>query len=546
MPGYRADVGIVGDRIAHLGRISDIGREEVDAEGHIVTPGFIDAHTHMDAQVFWDPLGTCSSWHGVTTVVTGNCGFTLAPARFGQEKLVLANLERAEDIPAAVLEAGIEWTWETFPQFMDAVDGQPKALNYAVQVGHSALRTFTMGERAFSEPATPDDLAEMGNALRDALEYGAIGFSTSTSDHHMTSSGRPVASRLSSWDEITALVEVVGRSGAGVFQLATDTESTESDDPEAARRVYARLLNLSVATGVPVTFGLRHTHLDLQLEMLDQTARDGGRMVGQTRSEAPSFIYCWKTRLPFDGLPVWTEFRRLPFDEQEGLLAGAEHRARLVTAADAAERKQPGLIPYHEIWVLSEGRASRTVADLAQAGNTSPAAVMIDLARQTHMEQLFGQELLWGEEDLLKAMHHPWTVMTFSDAGAHVSMICGASLPTTLLARWVRERQAFSLEDAVRMLTLVPALVWRIPERGLLREGMVADINVIDPWAVSSRLPTIEFDLPSGAPRVCQRATGYLATVVGGEVSFRSGEATGARPGRLLRPRRITKRPSGR
>src|SRR6478752_1520707 len=213
---FRADVGIVGDRIAFVGRILDRANREIDAEGHVITPGFIDGHTHMDAQILWDPLGTCSCWHGVTSVVMGNCGFTLAPARHDQRHLVVRNLERAEDIAAEAMAAGIDWTWETFPEYLDTLDRAPKGINYAAQIGHSALRTWAMGERGFEQAASEDDLAIMERELRDALRAGAIGFSTSRTPNHQTSDDRPVASRLAEWSEIQRLVGVMSDAGAGL------------------------------------------------------------------------------------------------------------------------------------------------------------------------------------------------------------------------------------------------------------------------------------------------------------------------------------------
>ncbi|HLN15353.1 MAG TPA: amidohydrolase family protein [Acidimicrobiales bacterium] len=534
-PRYRADVGVVGDRIVAVGRIDERGQEEIDAEGHVVTPGFVDAHTHMDAQVFWDPLGTCSCWHGTTTVVMGNCGFTLAPAVAGQEQLVLANLERAEDIPAAAMAEGIDWCWDTFPSFLDAVDGQEKAINYAAQIGHSALRTFAMGERAFEEPATGDDLELMARTLEDALFAGAVGFTTSVSDHHLTSAGRPVASRLASKTELAALVEVVGAAGAGVFQLATDTESTESDDPERARAAYAELRQLAVATKVPVTFGLRSEHLDVQLEAFDTTAAAGGRLFGQSRSEPLTIVWSWRSRLPFDGLPVWRDERVRSLSDQEAALRDTERRRRLVGALDEAHPPDRSAALFEGLLVPADGRPAESLAALARRRRTTPVELMIDLALESGLGQVFTQVALWDDAELAKAMRHPWTVMTFSDAGAHVGMICGAPLPTVLLAHWVRERQEFSLEEAVRMLTLVPALAWGVADRGLVREGLVADLNVVDPATVAVTTPTVERDLPGGIPRVAQRARGYKATVVSGRPILVDGEPTGALPGRLLR-----------
>src|SRR5213595_1360567 len=220
LPRYRADVGVMGGRIAAIGRIRESAREVLDADGHVVAPGFIDAHTHMDAQVFWDPLGTCSCWHGITSVVMGNCGFTLAPCAKEDRHLVIRNLQRAEDISVEAMEAGIDWRWTTFPQFLDTLESLPKGINYSAYLGHSALRTYVMGERAFTDSATPEDLELMKREVRDAIRAGAIGFTTSRTRNHQTPDGQPVASRLAKWDEVQQLVGVMGDLGAGVFEIA--------------------------------------------------------------------------------------------------------------------------------------------------------------------------------------------------------------------------------------------------------------------------------------------------------------------------------------
>src|ERR1700674_5171067 len=245
LPGYQADLGIVQGRIATIGKITGSATEVIDAEGHIVSPGFIDAHTHMDAQVFWDPIGTCSCWHGVTSVVMGNCGFSLAPCPEKDKLLVMRNLERAEDIAPEAMEAGIKWSWETFPQYLDAVERAPKGINYAAYMGHSALRTYVMGERAFSEEATSEDLSAMKRELRSALNAGAAGFTTSRSNAHLTPDGRPVASRLANWDEVKQLVGLMGEMRAGVFEIARENNDR---NPEKSRDFIARLKALAIDT----------------------------------------------------------------------------------------------------------------------------------------------------------------------------------------------------------------------------------------------------------------------------------------------------------
>jgi N-acyl-D-aspartate/D-glutamate deacylase len=543
LPGERADVGIVGERIARIGRFRERGRHELDASGCVVTPGFVDGHTHMDAQVMWDPEGTSSCWHGVTTVVMGNCGFTLAPARADERPLVVRNLERAEDISPAALAAGIDWTWETFAEYLDAVDRQPKGLNYAAYVGHSALRTWAMGERAFEGPATDDDVALMERELRDALLAGAIGFTTSRSDQHETSDNRPVASRLAAWDEVSRLVGLMGEMGVGIFELTPEV-AWASPDPAERREFYGRLHALALSSGVPFTFGLSGVPPRCYevLDLIDETAAAGGRMFGQSHSRGVASVQSFKTRLAFDVLPEWHEVRSLPHDEQLRLLREPEVRKRLVYAAHhgdygraiGAEARRPD---FAAMTVLEQPvPPNPSVAALAAERNVDPVELIIDLAVRRNFDQFFVQAIVPVEpEAQLRVMKHPRTVMTFSDSGAHVSQIADASIQTHLLAHWVRDRQLFSLEEAVRMLTYVPAYLWGFSDRGLLREGLVADVNVFDPERVGPAMPTLESDLPGGAIRLVQRATGFRATLVAGQPVLREGQHTGARPGRLLR-----------
>ena len=294
LASYRADVAVRDSRIASIGRIRERGREEIDAEGCVVTPGFIDGHTHMDAQVFWDPLGRSSCYHGITTVVMGNCGFTLAPASLEQQALVVRNLERAEDISGAAMAQGISWTWATFAEYLDAVERRPLGINYAANIGHSALRTFVMGERAFDGPASDDELVAMERELRDALHAGAIGFTTSRSDQHETSDDRPVASRLASWDEVRHLVGVLGDLGTGIFQK-TNEPAAQSPDSGVRDEYFARLRDLNLETGVPFTFAAGGSPT---LAFIDETCAAGGRMFGLTHSRGVSVLTSFNER-PF-------------------------------------------------------------------------------------------------------------------------------------------------------------------------------------------------------------------------------------------------------
>jgi N-acyl-D-amino-acid deacylase len=544
LPRFPADIGVRHGRIAAIGRIRERAREVVDADGQAVTPGFVDGHTHMDAQIFWDPLGTCSCWHGVTTVVMGNCGFTLAPCGKSERHLVVRNLERAEDIAAEAMDAGIDWTWTTFPEFLDRVDALPKGINYACYVGHSALRTYVMGERAFETAATEDDLRAMERELRDAIRAGAIGFTTSRSPSHETPDRRPVASRLATWEEVRRLVGVMGEMNAGLFELAGERFS---GDPEGLRAYHVRLRDLAVESGRPVTWGLFSRRDDPEvwrtyLDLLEETAAAGGRMFAQVHSRALAVVLSFKTTLPFDRLPVWKDLRALPLDEQTRRLRDPDLRRRLVEAArQRDERRAIGAEPrpaaYEWIFVFDtvEG-PHRSVADVARERGLDPVEAMIALALETDLERFFLQPIAnENQAHALELIKHPRTVVTFSDSGAHVSQIMDASLQTHLLSHWVRAKQALTLEQAVRMLSFEPATHWGFADRGLIREGLRADLLVFDPETIAPEMPEVAHDLPAGARRLVQRARGISATVVNGEIVLRDGKPSGALPGQLLR-----------
>jgi N-acyl-D-amino-acid deacylase len=544
LPRYRADVAVRHGRVAAIGRIRETAREVIDADGQVVTPGFIDGHTHMDAQVFWDPLGTCSCWHGVTTVVMGNCGFTLAPCGKSERHLVVRNLERAEDIAAEAMDAGIDWTWTTFPEFLDRVDALPKGINYAGYVGHSALRTYAMGERAFEKEASEDDLRAMERELRDAIRAGAIGFTTSRSPSHETPDRRPVASRLASWDEVRRLVGVMGDMNAGVFELAGERAG---GDPDRLRDYHVRLRDLAVESGRPITWGLfsRREEPDLwrtYLALLEETAARGGRMFAQVHSRALAVVLSFKTNLPFDRLPVWRELRALPLEQQQQRLRDPELRRRLVEAARERDERRPigaeaRPASYEWIFVMDTAEGPhRSVATVARERGIDPVEAIIDLALEKDLDRFFLQPIAnENQEHALELIKHPRTVVTFSDSGAHVSQIMDASLQTHLLSHWVRAKQAIALEQAVRMLSFEPATHWGFSDRGLIREGMAADLLVFDPETIAPEMPEVVRDLPAGARRLTQRARGIAATVVNGEVVLRDGKPTGALPGQLLR-----------
>jgi len=547
---YRGDVGIKDGQIVEIGRIRAVAERTLDADGLIVAPGFIDGHTHMDAQVAWDQIGSCSCWHGVTTVIMGNCGFALAPCKAEEREWFARCLTAVEDIPTEAMLAGIDWTWETFPEYLATVDRLPKAINYGAYIGHSALRMYVMGRRALSGKATANDLARMAAAVKEAIRAGAMGFSSSRATTHVTPDNTPVASRIADWSEVDRLVGAMAELNAGIFQVGPDTSGGE-----AQRRFLARLKQVAVETGRPVMFGTissrqgdKPNPWTYQLEYLDDCAAAGARMWGQTTTRSINAIFSLKSYLPFDGLPVWRALRHLPLDEQKQRLADPATRRQLVAAeADMKPRgnvfqgggaatTDPRKPDYDNLYAMkSVDWDDPTVAQLSAQRGKHPVEVMIDLVLEND-NQVFVQPLVNEQPDhVLGMLKHPRTLATFSDSGAHVCQEMGSSLQTHMLSYWVRAKRAFTLEEAVRKLTFDNASAWELNDRGLLRTGYKADLVLFDEVRVRPAMPSVETDLPGGARRLVQKAEGIAAVVVNGQVTLENGDATGRMPGTLLR-----------
>ena len=544
-PGYRADVGIIDGKIAAIGRIDEGAKQTIDAEGHIVSPGFVDGHTHMDAQIFWDPIGSCSCYHGVTSVVMGNCGFTLAPCKQEDADMVFRNLERAEDLSRDAMLEGIDWRWETFPEFLDVIDELPKGINYAGYIGHSALRTYVMGERAFSDAASEDDVRNMQQLVKQAVQAGAIGFSTSRTFNHLTADDRPVASRIAEWDEVRAIVNAMGETGKGLFEIAGEAPGR---DPERIAEYHGRLRDLAVESGVPQTWGMFSVRAAPDLwrpyfDLLDETAAAGGRMFAQVHSRALSSLLSFESNTPFDSWEYWSEFRQLPLAEQAAKMRNPEIKAKLIEIASreymgprivGAEARPP---EWDYIYPMDDMVYDKpSMAELARAKGVHPVELMIDMALERDLKMFFRQPIANEDQaQVLDMMKHPRSVITFSDSGAHVSQIMDSSLQTHLLSYWVREKQAMTLEEAIKQITYNTATMWGLHDRGLLREGMAADLVVFDADTIGARMPDVVHDLPAGAKRLKQTADGILNTVVNGEILLTNNEHSGAVPGQLLR-----------
>ncbi|NOX52379.1 MAG: amidohydrolase family protein [Gammaproteobacteria bacterium] len=543
--GYRADVAVQDGKIAKIGRVNERARQTIDAQGHVVSPGFVDGHTHMDAQIFWDPIGSCSCYHGVTSVVMGNCGFTLAPCKQQDADLVFRNLERAEDLSREAMLEGIEWSWETFPQFLDAIDGLPKGINYAGYIGHSALRTYVMGERAFTDEASEEDTKKMQLLVKEAMHAGAIGFSTSRTFNHITADERPVASRIAAWDEVRAIVNAVGETGKGIFEIAGEAPGR---DPQKIREYHNRLRDLAVESGVTQTWGMFSVRAAPDLwrpyfDLLDETADAGGRMFAQVHSRALTTLLSFESYTPYDKWEVWRDIRKLPLHQQKEKLSDPSLKAKLVEIANQPYTgpRIVGAEPRPPHWdyvypMLNMDYETPSMGEIARQKGVDPVELMIDMALARDLKMFFRQPIANENQDhVLEMIKHPRSVVTFSDSGAHVAQIMDSSLQTHLLSYWVREREALTLEEAVRQITYNTATMWGLHDRGLLREGMMADVVVFDPDTVGARLPEIVHDLPAGAKRLKQTADGIMHTIVNGEILLTNNEHTGAVPGRLLR-----------
>ncbi len=552
MPRFRADVGVKAGHIVEIGRIRAPAEQTIDADGLIVAPGFIDGHTHMDAQIAWDPIGSCSCWHGVTSVIMGNCGFALAPCKPADREWFARCLTAVEDIPTEAMLAGIEWNWETFPEYLANVERLPKALNYGMYIGHSALRMYAMGRRALDERASEDDLRVMAEAVAQAIRVGALGLSTSRATTHVTPDGSPVASRIADWEEIDRLVGAMAALDSGIFQIGPDISGG------AAQRVFLdRLRRVALDSGRPIMFGTLATKQgvepnpwDYQMRWMDETVAAGGRVYGQATTRSINAVFSLRSYLPFDTLPGWKALRALPLDEQKRRLADPQVRRTLVAeealmkpkgtemqgggAATTDPRKPDyaNLFPMFDVdW------DDPSVADLARQQNKHPVEVMIDLVLEND-NRVFVQPLVnESPDDVLGLLQHPRTLATFSNSGAHVCQEMGSSLQTHLLSYWVRKREQFTLEQAVRMLTFDNASAWELEGRGLVRTGYAADLVVFDEARIRPCLPTVEEDLPGGARRLVQKAEGIAATIVNGAVAFENGETTGDFAGQVLKGR---------
>ncbi|MFN0039463.1 MAG: N-acyl-D-amino-acid deacylase family protein, partial [Burkholderiales bacterium] len=504
---FVADVGISNGRIAKIGRITDAASRILDADGLIVSPGFIDGHTHMDAQVMWDPLGSCSCYHGVTSVVMSNCGFTLAPCKPSDREWVANSLSYVEDISTEAMAAGIDWTWESFPEYMAAVERRPKALNHAMYIGHSAVRMYVMGRRAVTDKATDEEIHRMARLVQQGLQAGAMGFSTSRTHTHMTPDGTPVASRIAAWEEIERIVAAMAELNAGIFQAGPEILNRTVNEA-----FLARMKHFALTYRRPIMFGLVSTKQGedppswrAQAKVIEETNAAGGRMFGQGTTRPINAVFSLKSYLPFDVLPAWKKIRSLPLDEQRKRLRDPEVRRELVSAEATMKPKDkimqgggaattdPRKPDYDNLFALKGvDWDDPTINELAQASGKHPVEVMIDLSLE-NANQIYQQPIVNEQrEDVLGMLKYDTTLATFSDSGAHVAQEMGSSLQTHLLHYWVDKRGAFTLEQAVKKLTHDNAQAFELTGRGLVKEGYKADLLLFEEGRVRPCLPTVE------------------------------------------------------
>ena len=546
-PARPADVAIDAGLISEVGDVAASADRVIDAHGLLVTPGFVDIHAHYDGQASWGERMIPSSWHGVTTVVTGNCGVGFAPVRPADHDRLVELMEGVEDIPGTVLHEGLSWSWQSFPEFMDALDGRPFDVDLAVQVPHGALRLHVMGERgAAREAATASDITAMAELARDAVAHGAIGFSTSRTLNHRTSKGEPTPTLTAEADELVGIATAIGTTGQGVLQVVSDFTDAEAE--------FALFRRMAEESGRPLSFSLVQTVGDgwkRLLELLDTANADGVSMTAQVAPRPVGLLLGLQCTLhPLMTNPVYREIADLPLDERVALMTESAFKARVLDAdAAVAKGRTLGgrmLSAFDRMYELAdppdyEPDPLSSLASRAERAGRAPLDLVYDMMLAANGRAMLYVPILNFADGNLDAtgtmLAHPNTVVGLADGGAHVGTICDASFPTTLLTHWGRDRAHGRMDLAflIHRHTQATARAVGLSDRGVLASGYRADVNVIDFDRLQARRPEMRFDLPAGGKRLVQSADGYVATMVAGQVTYEHGEASSALPGRLVR-----------
>lgn len=542
----RADIAIQGDRIAHVGDVEGEADLVIDATGKIVTPGFVDIHAHMDAQVMWDPMASSPCWHGITTILNGNCGLSLAPVRPEEASFLVELLESVEDIPASAIIAGSRFSGGSFGDYLDTLETLPMGINVASLVGHTAVRFMAMGERSMEEGADPTDaeLEMMREAVRDAMRDGAFGFSTSRSLVHSTSDGRKVPGTFAGLAELMEFGRVIEQAGHGIFGWVSPVES---GDPEPHRRDIEMMRRISVETGCPFTFAVVQVRDNpgLYSEILDQVreANEGGaRLNPQTEVRCIGVVVGLANITPFDQSTEWLTLKSQSLEDRLTILRDPERRARLVDAGNEASNETQLSMIYRLVVEDGDARYDFSEDDslwaIAKHRGVSPADAFVDIVLESDGKACFIFPFAnYDIEEVGRMLTDPHMLLGLADSGAHVGQICDTSFSTYFLRYWIQERGLLPLGEGIRKLTTEPAAFLGIMDRGVLREGAFADINVIDLDGLRVHAPEYIQDLPGGAWRFIQKASGYDYTLVNGRVFMKDGEYQGESAGSVLRSR---------
>jgi len=554
---FEGDVAVEDGRIVAVGRVPGAGIEEIDARGRLVTPGFVDVHTHYDGQATWDALLTPSCWHGVTTVVMGNCGVGFAPARVAEREDLIGLMEGVEDIPGTALAEGIEWAWESFPEYLDALASKPRALDVGTQIAHGPVRLYAMGARgAKNEPATPEDVKRMADLVREAIAAGALGFTTSRTIVHRAVDGEPVPGTFAAEEELFGIGRALGELGRGLFELAP--AGAMGEDLAAPEREVDWMRRLSAAIGRPVTFALQQNEVDKEhwrriLALTEQAAAEGAQLVPQVASRSTTLLIGLQTFHPFSFRPTYKALEPLPLAERVARMRDPAVKEKILSEPNVDQDPRLEVVfalingGLHKIFPLGEPPDYEPPPEAslqAEAGRLGrdPFDLLYDRLLEMDGRQLLMLTILGyadGDLEAIRTMlEHPQSAFGLGDGGAHCGAICDASMTTFLLTHWARDRRRgakLELAWAVRKMTRDTAQLYGLPDRGEIRVGAKGDLNVIDWDRLQLGRPEMVTDLPANGRRLIQRAHGYDATIVSGQVTFRDGEATGALPGRVVR-----------